>query len=265
MQLLAGTDFTMADFPANTLAQDSTRPAYRYILNEAALQKLGWTPQQAIGKTVESGRTGIIKGIVKDFHFASMHQPIGPLMLFADTTYIRYMLIRVKGQQLTSTLTQLQTTWKDYITSRPFEYHFLDEDYNSLYTAEQRTAKLFTLFASLAILLACLGLFGLAAISTVQRTKEIGIRKVLGAGGFNICLLISNSFLRMVLLAIALAGPLAWLAAGKWLEGFAYRIPIHLWIFPAAGAAVIGLAFATISFHALRAARMNPAKSLKTE
>ena len=265
MQLVAGSDFTRADLPANTTGGDTTKPAYRYILNETAVRKIGWTPQEAIGKTVSRGEAGIIKGVVRDFNFASIHQPIGPLMLFADTGFVRNMLIRVKGEQLPSTIAQLESTWKTYIPSRSFDYHFLDEDYNNLYKAEQRTATIFTLFASLAIILACLGLFGLAAISTVQRTKEIGIRKVLGADLLNICLLISSSFLRLVLVSILIAAPLAWLASGKWLEGFAYRIPIHFWIFPVAGVAVILLAFATISFHALRAAAMNPAKSLKTE
>jgi putative ABC transport system permease protein len=229
------------------------------------VKKLGWTPEQAIGKVVSRGEPGIVKGVVKDFNFASMRDPIGPLMLFADSSFVQYMLIRVHGQQLPQTLTQLQATWKTYIPSRPFDYRFLDEDYNNLYTSEQRTATIFTVFASLAIVLACLGLFGLAAISTVQRTKEIGIRKVLGADLLQICLLISNSFLRLVLLAILIAAPIAWLAAGKWLEGFAYRIPIHLWVFAAAGSTVLLLAFATVSFHALRAATTNPAKSLKTE
>ena len=265
MHLLAGSDFTNADLPANTTGGDTTKPAYRYILNETAVKKLGWTPEEAIGKIVSRGDPGIVKGVVRDFNFASMHQAIGPLMLFADTGFVQHMLVRVGGQHLQQTLTQLQNTWKEYVPSRPFDYHFLDEDYNALYTTEQRTAHIFTVFASLAIILACLGLFGLAAISTVQRTKEIGIRKVLGADLFNICVLISNSFLRLVFVAILIAAPLAWLAAGKWLEGFAYRIPLEFWVFPAAGAAVILLAFATVSFHALRAATMNPAKSLKTE
>lgn len=265
MQLIAGSDFTNADLPVNTTGGDTTKPAYRYILNETAVRKIGWTPQQAIGRIVSRGDRGIVIGVVRDFHFASMHQPIGPLMLFADTSLVHYMLMRVRGEQLPRTIAQLQHTWKAYVPSRPFDYHFLDEDYNRLYITEQRTAGIFTVFASLAIFLACLGLFGLAAISTVQRTKEIGIRKVLGADMFNICLLISNSFLRLVLVALLVASPLAWLASGKWLQGFAYRIPIHLWIFPAAGLAVILLAFCTVSFHALRAANMNPARSLKTE
>jgi putative ABC transport system permease protein len=159
----------------------------------------------------------------------------------------------------------LQSTWKQYIAQRPFEYHFLDEDFDRLYVTEQRTATLFSIFSSLAIVLACLGLFGLAAISTVQRTKEIGIRKVLGATLMNICMLVSRSFLGMVLLAIVIASPLAWFAANKWLEGFVYRIPVHTWVFPVAGAGVALLAFITVSYHAWRAAAMNPARSLKTE
>jgi putative ABC transport system permease protein len=265
MHLLAGSDFTKADLPANTRAKDSTKPALRVILNETAVRKLGWTPQEAIGKVVDRGETGIVKGVVRDFHFASMHDPIGPLMLFADTQWVRHMLIRISGQQLPATIDRIQAAWKNYVPSRSFSYHFLDEDYNHLYLTEQRTAGIFTLFSSLAILLACLGLFGLAAVSTVQRTKEIGIRKVLGANLLNICLLISNNFLRMVLVAIVIAAPLAWWAAGHWLQSFAYRVPIRIWIFPAAGILAMLLAFATVSFHALRAASANPAKSLKTE
>ena len=263
MQLIAGTDFTAADLPANN--KDTTRPAYRYILNETAVKKIGWTPEQAIGKTVDRGAPGIIKGVVRDFHFASMHQPIGALMLFADTGYVRHMLVRVKGQQLPATLAQMQSVWRQYIPSRSFDYHFLDEDYNRLYTAEQRTAKVFTLFSSLAILLAFLGLFGLAAITTIQRTKEIGIRKVLGANLLNISLLVARNFVILVGISILIATPLAWLASAKWLEGFAYRVQLQYWVFLAAGAAVILIAFATVSYHAIRAGRLNPVNSLKTE
>jgi putative ABC transport system permease protein len=265
MQLLSGADFTQADLPAANLARDSTKPALRVILNQTAVHMLGWTPQEAIGKVVDRGEKGIVKGVVRDFNFASIHDPIGPLMLFADTQWVRHMLIRVSGQHMPQTIDRLQTVWKEFVPIRSFDYHFLDDDYNQLYTVEQRTAGIFTLFASLAIVLACLGLFGLAAISTVQRTKEIGIRKVLGAGRFTICLLIGNNFLRLVLVAIVIAAPLAWWAAGHWLESFAYRIPIRIWIFPAAGVLAMLLAFGTVSFHALRAASANPAKSLKTE
>lgn len=266
MQLVAGSDFTMADLPANTVGKnDTTSPRYRYILNETAVRKIGWTPQEAIGKVVGREDWGIIKGVVKDFHFASLHKEIGGLMLFADTQWVRHMLIRVNGSQLSRVIPALQTTWKTYIPDQAFDYHFLDEDYNRLYTAETRTANVFTLFASLAILLACLGLFGLSAISAIQRTKEIGIRKVLGASLLNITLLMAKNFIVLVGLALLIATPLAWLAASRWLESFAYRIQVQPWIFLAAGAAGIGLAFLTVSFHALKAGSRNPSETLKTE
>jgi len=264
MKLIAGSDFTVADLPANT-GTDSTRPVERFILNETAIKKLGWTPEQAIGKIVSRGEKGIIKGVVRDFNFASMHDPIGPLMLFADTSFVQHMLVRVSGTNLPATLTQMEATWKQFIPGQAFDYHFLDEDYNRMYTAEQRTASVFTLFSGLAIFLALLGLFGLAAISTIQRTKEIGIRKVMGASLWDISLLVSSNFIVLVAVSILIAAPMAWLASSKWLETFAYRVAVQYWIFGAAALAVIALAFATVSFHAIRAGRMNPVKSLKTE
>jgi putative ABC transport system permease protein len=264
MQLIAGSDFTAADLPDNNFAKDSTQPNYRYILNETAVKKIGWTPQQALGKVIE-GRRGIVKGVVKDFNFASIHNPIGPLMLFADTSLIRNMLIKVSGQQLPAEIAAIQATWRRYNPDHPFDYHFLDDDYNHLYTAEQRTASVFTLFSTLAILLAFLGLFGLAAITTIQRTKEIGIRKVLGANLLNISFLLARNFVLLVGIAILISTPLAWLASAKWLEGFVYRVQLQYWIFLAAGAAVIVIAFATVSYHAIKAGRMNPVDSLKTE
>jgi putative ABC transport system permease protein len=266
MQLIAGTDFTTADLPANRPLNADSSQSLSFIINETAAKKIGWTPEQALGKPIiRYHQAGVVKGVVRDFHFASMHQPIGPILIYPDTTEITCLLLRIGNAQLPPLIDNLQTTWKQYITQRPFEYHFLDDDFNNLYLTEQRSATIFTLFASLAIILACLGLFGLAAISTVQRTKEIGIRKVLGAGLFNICLLISRSFLQLVLLSIVIASPLAWLAANKWLEGFAYRIPIHVWLFPLAGLGVILLAFGTVSYHALRAGTINPANSLRSE
>jgi putative ABC transport system permease protein len=265
MQLVAGSDFTTADLPANIAAKDSMAPQYRFILNETAVRKIGWTPQEAIGKVVVKGKTGIIKGVVKDFNFASLHEEISPLMLFADSQWVRHMLIRVNGNQLARAIPALQATWKTYVPGQPFDYHFLDEDYNRLYTVETRTAALFTTFASLAILLACLGLFGLSAISAIQRTKEIGIRKVLGASLLNITLLLARNFIALVGLALLIAVPLAWLAASRWLESFAYRISIQPWIFLAAGVGGIVLAFFTVSFHALKTGRKNPSETLKSE
>jgi putative ABC transport system permease protein len=264
MHLVAGKDFTTNDLPEIT-GKDSTKPLYRFILNESAVRKIGWTPEEAIGKSVSKDRPGIVVGVVRDFNFTSMHEPIGPLILFPDTGYVRYLLVRVSGNQLPAQLDRMQTTWRSIIPDRPFSYHFLDEDYDRLYQAEQRTGQLFTLFSTLAIFLALLGLFGLAAISTVQRTKEIGIRKVLGADTLNISLLLARNFLLLILLAFGIATPLAWIASTNWLNNFSYRINLPVWTFPLAGLAVLTVAFATVSFHAWRASRMNPAVSLKTE
>jgi putative ABC transport system permease protein len=264
MRLLAGKDFTVADLPENT-GKDSTQPFYRFILNESAVRKIGWTPEQAIGKRVDKNKAGIVVGVVRDFNFASMRNPIGPLIIFPDTGYVHYLLVRVSGAQLPAQLNRMQATWKEIVPNRPFSYHFLDEDYDRLYQAEQHTGQLFTLFSALAIFLALLGLFGLAAISTVQRTKEVGIRKVLGADSLHISLLLARNFLLLILIAFGIATPLAWFASASWLNNFSYRITLPVWTFPVAGLAVLFVAFATVSFHAWRASRMNPAISLKRE
>jgi len=265
MHLLAGSDLTNADFPENNPGKDSSGPIYHLILNESAVRKIGWTPQEAIGKKIEKGGLCIVKAVVRDFNFSSMHEPIGPLAIFLDTGYVRYMLVRVNGARLPAQIDGLEATWKQFVPDRPFDYHFLDEDYNRLYQTEQRTGQLFAIFSTLAIFLALLGLFGLAAISTLQRTKEIGIRKVLGADLLNISMLLAKNFLLLIGIAFCIAVPLAWIATAKWLDDFSYRIAIPLWAFPLAGAAVLIVAFITIGFHAIRAGRMNPVESLKTE
>jgi len=163
------------------------------------------------------------------------------------------------------TLGRLEMMWKQRIPDRPFTYHFLDEDYNKLYVGEQRSSTLFTVAATLAILLACLGLFGLAAFTTVQRTKEIGIRRVLGANITSITMLIARNFLVMIGIAILIAIPLAWYAGNQWLQDFAFRIPVHGWVFIAASVATILIALVTVGFHSVRSALMNPVKSLRTE
>jgi putative ABC transport system permease protein len=264
MHLLTGRDFTANDFPEIT-GKDTTQPLYHFILNESAVRKIGWTPEEAIGKRVSKGQAGIVIGVVRDFNFTTMREPIGPLILFPDTGFVRYLLVRLSGGQLPAQLDRLQTTWRSIIPDRPFSYHFLDEDYDRLYQAEQRTGELFSLFSSLAIFLALLGLFGLAAISTVQRTKEIGIRKVLGADTVNIALLLARNFMLLIVVSFAIATPVAWIVSANWLNNFSYRIILPVWTFPLAGLAVLLVAFTTVSFHAWRASRMNPVVSLKTE
>ncbi len=265
MQIIAGTDFTKADMASFDTADNNKNYRNTFIINQKAAIELGWTPEQAIGKTIVKGAPGTIKAVVKDFHFSSLHQPIGPFVIFLGPNQVRQMFVKIGGKNIPATLQKLSDVWKERVTHRPFEYHFLDEDYNALYTVEQRTAGVFALFAGLAIVLACLGLFALAAYTTAQRTKEIGIRKVLGASISNITFLVSKEFIQLVLIAIIIASPLAWIVAGRWLQDFAYRINIHWWVFVAAGLLAAFIAIITVSFQAIKAAMANPVRSLRTE
>ncbi len=265
MQLIAGTDFSMADMNLMDTSNNYKNYRYTYILNESAVSAIGWNPQEAIGKTILKGLPGNVKAVVKDFHFSSLHQPISPLIIFLDTQYTSQLFVKISSEDIPGTLNYLQTVWKERVPYRPFEYHFLDEDYNALYKVETRTGKLFGYFSTTAILLACLGLFALAAFTTVQRTKEIGIRKVLGASLLNIAGLLSFDFLKLILIAEIFAFPLAWWGMHRWLQDFAYRININGWVFASAGFLAILIAMITISFQAIKAAVANPVKSLKMD
>ncbi len=265
MEIVAGTDFSAADMYKMDTSNNNRNYKDVFILNESAVKAIGWKPEEAIGKTILKGMPGEVKAVVKDFHFSSLHQPIGPLLIFLDTSNTNQLLVKISGADVPGTLNFLRNVWKDRVPYRPFEYNFLDEDYDALYKVEKRTSQLFSVFSTTAILLACLGLFALAAFTTVQRTKEIGIRKVLGASVFNIAGLLSVDFLKLVLIAELLAFPLAWWCMHRWLQDFAYRIDMSIWIFALAGSLAIFIAVLTISFQAFRAALANPVKSLKSE
>jgi len=266
IQIIAGSDYTLADLQQIDTSNNSANLHYIYMINETAAKALGWTPPQAISKTISSrGVTGEIKAVVKDFHIASLHEPIKPVVIFLDPTLVNDFFIKISGKNIPSTIQFLQTVWKERVPQRPFEYHFLDDDYNHLYIAEQRTAQVFGVFSSIAILLACLGLFALAAFTTIQRTKEIGIRKVLGAGLGDLASLLSKDFIRLVVLAVIIALPVSWWAAHKWLESFAYRINISWWVFAVAALIVIAIAIVTIGIQTIKAAVANPVKSLRME
>lgn len=265
MELAAGRDFIASDFSTQDTSNDYSNYRSTYILNETAAKNLGWKPGQAIGKTIERGSPGPVVGVVKDFHFESLHSQIGPLLIFLDTGLVTQMFVKIDARNTAATINSLAATWKTRVQHRPFDYHFLDEDFNAMYKAEERTARLFTLFAGLAIALACLGLFALAAFTTIQRTKEIGIRKILGANIGNIILMIAGQFLKLVLLAIIIATPLAWWAGNSWMQDFAYRTNLSWWIFALAGFVAVFIALSTVSYHALRVAMSNPVKSLRTE
>jgi putative ABC transport system permease protein len=265
MQLAAGRDFQQSDLAMMDTSNNSEHFQQPYIINETLAKKIGWTPEQAIGKTLDKGVTGPIVGVVKDFNFSSLHDPVGPLLVFLGRGYSRTFMVRIAGDNTKEILGRLEMVWKQRIPERPFNYHFLDEDYNKLYIAEQRTAALFAVAAGLAIILACLGLFGLAAFTTVQRTKEIGIRRVLGANVSSIILLVTKNFLQLIAIAICIAVPLAWWAADKWLQDFAFRIPVHAYVFLLTGAITLLIALGTAGFHSVKAALTNPVKSLRTE
>ncbi len=268
MHIVSGTDFTLADWQKMDLSHGAANWQTSYMLNESAAKAMGWTPERAIGKIIyRSGQKGTIKAVLKDFNFTSLHEPIRPLVIFLDSNYyhIFQIFVKVSGRDLPAVIKGLGDTWKERVTHRPFQYHFLDDNYNRIYHNEQQTAKIFSSFSSLAILLACLGLFALAAYTTVQRSREIGIRKILGAGVKEIMVLISGDFIRLVIIASCIAFPLAWFSANKWLEQFAYRIQIRGWVFLFAGIAATLIALGSISFQALRAARVNPVKTLKTD
>ncbi len=265
IKLVAGTDYTLTDVKQMDTSNQGANLRYSYMLNESAVKAIGWKPEEAIGKTISKGREGTVKAVIKDFHFKSFHNPITPLVIFLDKRMAQKIFVKIDGQNISSTIKKLNDVWKTRVTHRPFEYHFLDEDYASLYKNEQRTAGIFSAFSTLAILLACLGLFGLTAYAIVQRTKEIGIRKILGANIGNIIALLSKDFLLLVFIAIIIAAPIAWYATNKWLQDFAYRINIEWWVFALAGISALLIALITICLQAIKAALANPVKSMRTE
>jgi len=265
MQILAGRDFLQSDFGLMDTSNNGANYQQPYIINETLAKKIGWTPHQAIGKTIEKGVSGRVVGVVKDFNFRSLHDPIGPMLIFLNRDLSRVYLLRVNGNNAKQTIAALETVWKQRVPERPFNYHFLDDDYNKLYLSEQKISELFGVAAALAIVLACLGLFGLAAFTTVQRTKEIGIRRVLGANISSITFLIAKSFLELIGIAIIIAVPLSWWAGNKWLQDFAYRIPVQSYIFIAVALATALIALCTVSYHSIKTSLMNPVKSLRSE
>jgi len=273
LRMVAGENITEQDMrdahPEEYSAGGPTHPAepvFRFLLNETAARELGWTPQEAIGKRMymDDSRPGYVKGVVKDFNFQSLHNPIKGLVLFPQMRAQR-LLVRVSGEHLTSTLAFLAAKFRELEPEIPYSAHFLDEDYNRIYAGELRLGTVMNLFSAIAIVLACLGLFGLSSYAAKQRVKEIGIRKVLGAPLGHLALLLSGSFVRLALVAIVIAFPIAWWAMHRWLADFAYRTAIGWWVFVVAGFLVMGITLATVSIQAVRTAMLNPVKNLKVE
>ncbi|ARK09580.1 ABC transporter permease [Fibrella sp. ES10-3-2-2] len=265
LRIVAGEDLTIDDMDRTAQAGVDSLDRYRFLLNESGAKELGWTPQQAIGQKMNvNGRAGKVKAVVADFHFSSLKQLVGPIVLFPEG-YGNVLLVKVGGGDMANTITSLERTWKSLLPDQPFEYEFMDEQFNTLYASEMRTGRVFSVFAFLSIFLGCLGLFGLSAYTTAQRTKEIGVRKVLGASVYSIVALLSKDFIKLVLIAIVIASPLAWWAMNTWLNDFAYKVDVAWWVFALAGMLSVAIALLTVSFQAIKAALMNPVKALRTE
>lgn len=260
--------FFSKDFSTDTLS---------VVINEKAVKELGL--QKAIGTRLTSpdgfynapdGTTSTynVIGVVKDFHYHSLHEAVSPLVIVKSKKFdwqSRFVAMRIKGDNFKPTVASIENVWKKFVKEKPFHFYFLDESLAAQYQAEQTIQRIFTIFSGLAIFIACIGLLGLAAYATQQRTREIGIRKVLGASEISIIKMLSKDFVKLVLLSSAIALPVAWWCMNKWLQDFAYRINISLWIFLIAGAAASLIALMTVSFQAIKAASANPVKSLRTE
>lgn len=265
LTIIAGKDFTSSDIKLANPEVHGNEIKYTYILNESAVKAMGWTPEEAVGKRVAKGREGVVRAVVKDFHFRSLHEPIGPLVIFMDERLIGSMFVKISSNDIAATLDKLEAVWKDRVPHRPFEYQFLDESYAAMYKAEQSIAGIFTTFSLVAILLACLGLFALTAYAMVRRTKEIGIRKVLGASVTDILAMVSTDFVKLVIVAVLIAVPLSIFAVNKWLGTFSYRIDLQWWIIILASLITLGIATVTVCLQAFKTAVSNPVKNLKTE
>ncbi len=237
------------------------------LINESAARLLGYaSPKDAVGRNFSQwGRKGKIIGVLKDFHYKSLQLKIQPLAMRYEKWAFNLISIKVSPGNLPATIKAIETKWNSIVPNRPFDYNFLDDSFNKQYRAEDRFGNLFVNFAIFAIFISCLGLLGLASYSTVQRTKEIGIRKVLGASVPSIINLLSAEFIKLVFIAFIIACPISWFGMHNWLKDFEYRIGIGWWIFALTGSTAVIIAFATISFQAIKAAMANPVKSLRTE
>ncbi|MEO5890551.1 MAG: ABC transporter permease [Ferruginibacter sp.] len=237
------------------------------IINETALNKLGFnSPGEAIGVNVDMyPSSGKITGVFKDFNFESLQKKITPLVMRVMPSKFRLLSLQMNTANIKQTIAEIEKQWKLLAPERPLEYSFLNDNFNKQYQAEIKFGQVFTIFASLAVFIACLGLFGLALFSMQQRTKEIGIRKVLGAGVPGIVALLSRDFLKPVMTAFLIASPIAWYFMNKWLQDFAYRINISSWIFVITALLAVTITMITVSFQAIKAAMANPVRSLRAE
>ena len=256
LQLIEGRDFNLKQFPTDSTA---------LILNESAVKAMNF--KDPLGQTVKNNDISWhVVGVIKDFILQSPYYPLKPMIIQGGKGWFNVMHIKLNPVNTTSqNLAKAETIFKKYNPEYPFEYKFIDEEYATKFQDEKRTGTLTALFAGLTIFISCLGLFGLAAYMAQNRIKEIGIRKVLGASVTNITTLLSRDFLKLVIISVLLASPIAGYFMYKWLQDFPYRVQIQWWVFAIAGFSAITIALFTVSFQAIRAATANPVKNLRTE
>jgi putative ABC transport system permease protein len=260
LEILAGRDFD----------RNKRTDSLGMIINEAAVATLGVAPEKALGMRVSSDvgvdnpRFYTIIGVVKNFHFKSLRENVGALSLTIGN-YSNAMAVKLHAGDVANTIAKIEEKWKKVAPGQPFNYYFMEDSFNHTYEAEQRLGKIFSIFTTLSILIACLGLFGLAAFNAEKRSKEIGVRKVLGASVSQITYKLSIDFLKLVGIAILVSLPLAWYVMNKWLEDFTYRIEIGWGIFALAATLAVVISIITVSYQSIKAALANPIKSLRTE
>ncbi len=264
LHLVAGRSFDKLHLTDDSLA---------VLINETMVDYLGWgTAEQALGKGFTGRkRSQIVIGVLKDFHYTSLHNPIGPFILdIADTDgqhnfFDRYLAVRIAPENYQETIAHIEKTWSEFFPERPFEYFFMDDALGRLYVGERSLSRVAGTFAAFALFVACIGLLGIVSFVVDTRVKEIGIRKILGATTSRIIKMLAQDFLKLVVIALFLATPIAWWLMQRWLDNFAYRIHIPWWIFALSGILTITIAFMTIFWQSLRAALTNPAQSLRSE
>jgi putative ABC transport system permease protein len=249
------------NFSRNVKTDDSLA----FIINETAAQMVGWSNEEAIGKVLKNGITkGTVVGVVKDFHFESLHEPIVPVVFHGEKSFNRISVL-ISESDMEPALEHMEKVWNQFVTERPFDYGFLAQRYSWYYKSEQSQNELFIIFAALAIFIASMGLFGLATFNTLQRRKEVSIRKVLGAPIGSIIQLLSKEILILILVASIVAWPVAWYFMTKWLNDFAYHIEMTISTYLIAGATAVVIALITVGTQTLKAALVNPATILRNE
>jgi putative ABC transport system permease protein len=257
LTLVSGRDFSR---------EFSTDTEHAFILNETAAKKLGW--DNPVGKKFseeDSEKEGKVIGVVKDFHYESVLYEISPMVLTMRPFQFNYISAKVRLENVSQALSFLKAKWQEFDPGYPFEYFFVDEEFDTYYNFERRQGQLFTYCSILAIFISCMGIFGLASFTAEKRTKEIGIRKVLGASVSGIVVLLSKEFVKWVLMANIIGWPVAYFVMKRWLQNFAYRVDIGLWMFALSAFLVLSIALLTVSYQSIKTALANPINSLRYE